>query len=121
MIRLIIFSLFISYFLLDLILFKGDFCKICGLGFGSICKFKLGVNKDFSWSLLNTIVAMYIQCLHFKNNGQILNRNKSFYILFFLLLIKFTFENSIYLLYYIIFKNPSFLKIKKPFSKCQRA
>ena len=75
--------LFISYFLLDLIPFNGDFCKICGLDFGSICKFKLGVNKYFSWSLLNTIFAMYIQSLCFNNNGQILNRNKSFYILFF--------------------------------------
>jgi len=59
MIRLIIFSLFISSFLLGLILFKGDFWKIYGLGFGSICKFKLGVNKYFSWSLLYTIIAIY--------------------------------------------------------------
>ena len=59
MIKLIIFSLFNSYFLMDLILFKGDFCKICGLDFGSICKFKLGVNKYFSWSLLYTIIAIY--------------------------------------------------------------
>jgi len=27
--------------------------------FGSICKFKLGVNKYFSWSLLYTIIAIY--------------------------------------------------------------
>ena len=68
---------------MDLILFKGDFCKIYGLDFGSICKIKLGVNKYFFGSLLNTIIAMCIQYLYFKNNGQILNRNKSFNILFF--------------------------------------
>jgi hypothetical protein len=44
---------------LDLAFFKGDFYKICGLDFGSICKFKLGVNKYFFWSLLNTIIAIY--------------------------------------------------------------
>ena len=59
MIQLIVFSLFNSYFLMDLILFKGDFCKICGLDFGSICKFKLENNKYFPWGLLNTITTVF--------------------------------------------------------------
>ena len=53
-IKLIVFCLFNSSFLLDLILFKWDSWKICGLDFGSIYKCKLGVNKYFSWNSLNT-------------------------------------------------------------------
>ena len=66
MIKLIIFSLFTLYFLLDLILFKGDFCKFCVLYFGSICKFILGFNKCFPWDLFYTITTIYLKYLYFK-------------------------------------------------------
>jgi len=78
MIKLIIFSQFISSLLLDLILFEDDFCKIYGLDFDSICKLKLGFNKYFSWSLLNTTITIYFKYLYFKKEES--KYFRSFYI-----------------------------------------